>query len=256
MWNSAGLFDGEDAAAPAFAALGTVRAVAGTTVTVEVGQAGGASALVSAPAVHLVNYGAGDRVLLLFQSADPASAVVAGRIDRLADVVDGTQFLRADGATPLTADWDTGASGMIRTQEVRARDASGLQIGDESGLLGIFVDDGGNVGIGTTAPQGHLHLWDGIGGHLNLSRTAIGAAAQILLPAGTVTALARLDAIVSNGSVRGYVGFSLVVGGTTSQNLVTGSDTWQFRLNANGSVDVRRTAGSGSATAYVRAMWM
>jgi len=256
MWNYAGLFSGREATVPTYAALGTVRGVAGSLVMVEVVQAGGASALVEAPAVHLVHYAAGDRVLVLFQSADPASAVVAGRIDQLTDVVDGSQFLRADGSTPLTGDWDAGAGNVLRTQEVRARDGSGLQIGDENGLLGLFVDDGGNVGVGTTAPQGHLHLWDGIGAHLNASRTGIGATAQVIIPAAGVTALARLDVIVFNGVSRAYLGFTLTVGGTATQNVVTGADTWQFRLNGNGSVDVRRTAGTGTADAYVRAMWM
>ena len=258
MWNYAGLFSGRDAAAPAYAALGTVRAVAGSLVMVEVVQAGGASALIEAPAVHLVSYGAGDRVLVLFQSADPASAVVAGRIDQLTDIVDGSDFLRADGSTALTADWDAGAGAAICTQEVRARNASGLLIGDENGLPGVFVEDGGNVGVGTNAPQGLLHLWDGLGGQVNLSRTGINATAQTIIPAGagSVTALVRIDAIVNNGTARTFIGFSLTVGGTTTQNASTGSDTWQFRLNANGSVDVRRTAGTGTANVCVRAMWM
>jgi len=258
MWNYAGLFSGRDATAPAYAALGTVRAVAGSLVMVEVVQAGGASALVEAPAVHLVAYTAGDRVLVLFQSADPASAVVAGRIDQLTDIVDGSQFLRADGATPLAADWDTGASGAICTHEVRARDGSGLQIGDATGLPALFVEEGGNVGIGTTAPQGRLHLWDGLGGQINRAHTGINATAQMIIPAGagSVATLVRLDILLTNGTVRTYLGFTLTVGGTSTQNLNTGSDTWQFRLNGNGSVDVRRTAGTGTANAYVRAMWM
>jgi len=43
-------------------------------------------------------------------------------------------------------------SAQLKTDEVRARDSGGLYLRDDSGTLGIFVKDGGNVGIGTTDP--------------------------------------------------------------------------------------------------------
>ena len=55
-------------------------------------------------------------------------------------------------------------SGNIETQgrldidEVRAADNTGLILSDDSGTLGIFIEDGGEVGIGTNTPGYLLHL--------------------------------------------------------------------------------------------------
>jgi len=45
----------------------------------------------------------------------------------------------------------------LRTNTIRAKDASGLNIHDDGGN-GVFVQDGGNVGIGTTSPGSALDL--------------------------------------------------------------------------------------------------
>ena len=55
-------------------------------------------------------------------------------------------------------------SGNIETQgrldidEVRAADSAGLTLSDDSGTLGVFIEDGGEVGIGTNTPGYLLHL--------------------------------------------------------------------------------------------------
>lgn len=41
----------------------------------------------------------------------------------------------------------------VITDIVRARDAAGLRLEDDGDKLGVFVDDGGNVGIGTDSPS-------------------------------------------------------------------------------------------------------
>jgi hypothetical protein len=45
----------------------------------------------------------------------------------------------------------------VATDEIRARDGGGLKLFDDGGN-GVFVQDGGNVGIGTTNPQAKLHM--------------------------------------------------------------------------------------------------
>lgn len=131
------------------------------------------------------------------------------------------------------------------------------RVGNTADALAIFVTDGGDVGIGTTAPQGRLHVWDGAGGFLFGSRTAIGASAQMIIPngVGDVTRLVRGEAVVSNGAAAVYSSFTLSIGGATTQNAAVGADTYQFRLNSDGSLDVRRTAGSNAGNAVIRAMW-
>jgi len=65
--------------------------------------------------------------------------------------------LIADGSVALSADWDIGDGRYIAADKIQARDAAGLALYDDGGA-GIFVEDGGNVGIGTNEPDGKLHV--------------------------------------------------------------------------------------------------
>ena len=49
-------------------------------------------------------------------------------------------------------------SDLNRKRNVDAADASGLKLRDDSGTYGIFIKDGGNVGIGTNSPDYKLDL--------------------------------------------------------------------------------------------------
>lgn len=62
---------------------------------------------------------------------------------------DHPQYLLANGSRILSADWDIGDGRKIKADEIAARDGDGLKLYDDGGN-GIFVKDGGNVGIGTT----------------------------------------------------------------------------------------------------------
>lgn len=238
------------------AVLGTVVAVDGAQVTVEVIGAGGAAAILQAPAIHHAPYQENDLVLVLFQGRNPTTGIVAGRVGVVGDAVDATALLRADGSLALSNHWDTGGGVHIALEELRARSASGLLLADMLGGAGVFVADGGSVGIGTLDPEGVLHLWDGVAGHIFTSQSGVTSTARVFVAAGAVTQFARLDVLISNGTTRSFLAFNLQVGGTTTQGISTGSDTWQVRLNGDGSLDVRRTAGSGTATVVVRCMWI
>lgn len=86
-------------------------------------------------------------------SSSSSSSLEAGLIDHgaLAGLGDDdhTQYLLASGARELTGDWDIGDGRYIAGDTFRARDAAGLKLYDDGGN-GIFVKDGGQVGIGTT----------------------------------------------------------------------------------------------------------
>ena len=65
--------------------------------------------------------------------------------------------LKKDGSVALTANWDIGDGRILIADEVRARDAAGLKLFDDAGI-GLFVKDGGNIGVGTTDPANSLEI--------------------------------------------------------------------------------------------------
>ena len=81
--------------------------------------------------------------------------------------------------------------------------------------------------------------------------TGIDTTAIPILGAATRQFL-RVDALITNGTVRTFLAFSLQPGGTLTQNLATGAETFQYRLNGDGSFDVRRTAGALTGESIVR----
>ncbi len=66
-------------------------------------------------------------------------------------------YVKRDGSLALTSDWDIGDTRKILTDEIRARDGAGLKLYDDAGN-GIFVEDGGKVGVQTVTPLSTLHV--------------------------------------------------------------------------------------------------
>lgn len=85
---------------------------------------------------------------------NPAGVTDHGDLAGLADD-DHTQYLLAAGTRALTGDWDIGDNRMIQADKIRARDGAGLALYEDGGA-GVFVKDGGNVGIGTSDPNRKL----------------------------------------------------------------------------------------------------
>jgi hypothetical protein len=80
------------------------------------------------------------------------------------------EILKKDGTVPLTQDWDIGDGRSIRAREIRARDTQGIKLQDANGN-GVFVQDGGHVGIGTTDPGRKLDILHDSEPQLRLTRT-------------------------------------------------------------------------------------
>jgi hypothetical protein len=78
--------------------------------------------------------------------------------------------LRKDGSVALTADWDIGDIRKILADGIRARDDAGLELYDDGGN-GIFIEDGGEVGIGTIGPDRKLDVLDASNPQLRLTHT-------------------------------------------------------------------------------------
>ncbi|MFC1700007.1 hypothetical protein ACFL1I_08670, partial [Candidatus Omnitrophota bacterium] len=95
-----------------------------------------------------------------------AAAAETFRIDSTGNItaqgtISGTisGYVKTDGTTPMTADWDIGDTRMIQADKIQARDGAGLALYEDGGA-GIFVEDGGQVGIGTAGPSASLYIDD------------------------------------------------------------------------------------------------
>lgn len=85
-----------------------------------------------------------------FGISGPASA-----LDNEVPVFDGITGKKIKAATGIICP----SSGRLDLAEIRAKDGNGLKLYEDGGA-GIFVKDGGNVGIGTTAPENKIHVVD------------------------------------------------------------------------------------------------
>jgi hypothetical protein len=88
-------------------------------------------------------YAVNDVVYILFAGNSPDSAIVLG----------------ARSPVPALTVGDP-----LEVNIVRARSAAGVRLEDDAGTLGVFVEDGGDVGIGTDAPTAKLHVLKTTGG--------------------------------------------------------------------------------------------
>jgi hypothetical protein len=86
-------------------------------------------------------------------------------------------YIKRDGSLALTSDWDIGDTRKVLADEIRARDGAGLKLYDDGGN-GIFVEDGGDVGIGVTTPAAILDI-EGIAGPAGKNFLEIGGAGDV-----------------------------------------------------------------------------
>lgn len=87
--------------------------------------------------------------------------------------------LKHDGSRALSADWDIGDGRMIQTDKIQARDSAGLCLYEDGGA-GIFIEDGGNIGVGVADPAEKLH----VSGHIQMEN---GYAVRSKSTGGTVS---------------------------------------------------------------------
>lgn len=63
-----------------------------------------------------------------------------------------------------------------------ARDATGIGLADQSGFLGVWVEDGGDVGVGFSSPATTMHVYEGVGeAELRVESPVAGSNAKITL---------------------------------------------------------------------------
>jgi hypothetical protein len=121
----------------------------------------------------------------------------------------------------------------------------------------MLVDSAGQVGIGTSTPQGRLHVHDGIGGLLIVTKTGVNATPQTVIPNGTGDAGKTLwvDSLwYSAAGVSG--GGNILLPGNSQTIAVGGVDNYRTNLAADGSVTVDRSAGSNNGTVLLTLRWL
>ena len=150
--------------------------------------------------------------------------------------------------------WTQDNSKYIATDEIRARDSGGLKLFDDAGTAGIFVKDGGNVGIGTASPLSLLH----IDRALETSIPASGSPSTFF-NLGLSTTASLIAGVISNGTA--YLQAQRITSAATFNmalqpnggNVGIGTETPLASLSVNsgasvtGGVDIKANGGIEAA---------
>jgi hypothetical protein len=121
----------------------------------------------------------------------------------------------------------------------------------------VTIKNDGKVGIGTTSPQGILHSYDAISGLLKWEYDGLDATVRTVVPNGTGDCLYRLSAMyVLRDSAAAVANGTAAVSNGASTNLTVGGNTVRLRVNADGSVDVARTAGTDTIKVNFLLIWL
>lgn len=131
----------------------------------------------------------------------------------------------------------------------------GIEVGAGNEWMRIATD--GKIGIGRTAPQGRLHGYDTIGGFLYWEYDGVDGTVRTVIPdgAGDVLYSARVMYVI-RGSDGTIVNNNVGVSNGGDAAITVGASTFNIRVNANGSMDVRRSAGSLTAKIALWVVWL
>lgn len=112
----------------------------------------------------------------------------------------------------------------------------------------LRITGGGDVGINRATPQGRLHGYDTISGFLHWEFDGVDGTARTVIPDGAGDVVYSLMAMFVVRDDTGAVTSSTAEGvSLTPGNQLTihsNGDVFSLRVNANGSVDVRRSSGT------------
>jgi hypothetical protein len=114
----------------------------------------------------------------------------------------------------------------------------------------------GDVGIGVD-PQGILHTYDAIAGSIIWKYDGLNATVRTIIANGSGDCLYRLHAsYVLRDSAAAVASGTTDVSNSASVNLTVGGNTVRLRVNADGSVDVARTAGTDTIKVAFKLLWL
>jgi len=154
-------------------------------------------------------------------TGDTNTGIYSPGADQVAVSTGGTQalYINADGDI-LVADGN-----RMEIDEIRARDGDGLKLFDDAGA-GIFVEDGGNVGIGTTSPSSVLDVrkvdaGNEVFGIISANEgTSANSKVSISLVSGSDGVAGRIRSQIvadSDGTNNGYLAFNTRLSGSQNE---------------------------------------
>lgn len=122
----------------------------------------------------------------------------------------------------------------------------------------LHLATSGFNGMGTSSPQGKLHIHDGTGGWIFSTKTAVNTTPQFIVPDGTgdvVRGLFFISVVMpSSGSV--FMTSNAIANGGNVDIYNSGGNVLNLRCNANGSVDVRSTSGAATYSVSLHMVWL
>jgi hypothetical protein len=114
-----------------------------------------------------------------------------------------------------------------------------------------------NIGFAVASPQGQLHAYDTVGGWIKWEYDGLDATVRTIIPNGTGDCLYRLHAgYVLRDSAGAVASGTTDVSNAASVNLTVGTNTVRLRVNADGSIDVARTAGTDTIKVLFSLLWL
>ena len=170
-----------------------------------------------------------------------------------------SRYLLLDQTTPqIITDGAPIFDGGLKTRVINAKDATGLSLFDDANN-GIFVRDGGNVGIGTTAPgakldiAGAVRLGDAGGTYDILNTSAAGGAASGDLYWGNSALLTSANigsfGVSSVTNSDGTLNISPTTGDVVASLNLANANTWtaaqDIQLDSSTAFAVRNSGGTG-----------
>lgn len=195
-----------------------------------------------------------------------------------AHVVKSDATATRTGAVGAELAVENSSTGGVRSAAVRLRAAdTGATVRSAARLVGSFAaatyDDsvlalqtadgsetfrdavvlrGANVGIGTTSPQGRLHISASHGGAL-LWSGLIDGTLRTALPAATVSNAATFYGVIYTAGDTEVMGNAILVGGSLPYGV--GTSTVTIAVTAGGAVTIQRTAGSQTLQGTLWIIW-
>lgn len=128
------------------------------------------------------------------------------------------------------------------------------------GNQALILTTAGQIGSGTavgTTPQGKLHLHDGVGGMIFVTKTGINSTTpRVLIPDATGDVARAISGflVVSDGSLSTPASFALNV--NDSMDILVGSVVLRLAVTSTGALQVHRQGGTGTGSVAILACWM